>query len=155
MAMNLRWFSLDSPIRGRKTFKRSLLRMPDAGMAAWISPAVGNVWIPEIGVDTRWPADSLVRVLYPKMYVIRNSPLMPSGLLARLPGSLGKGLAARDPCGVPPRETEGGGLSFSFLILPPSVISAPDPTPVSTSLPEPAPPVMFRTRFLPYKISMY
>lgn len=79
----------------------------------------------------------------------RNSPLGPSGLLARLPGSRGKGLAARDPCGVPPRETEVGGLSFSFLILPPSVISAPDPAPVSTSLPDPAPPGMFRTRFLP------
>lgn len=75
----------------------------------------------------------------------------PSGLLARLP-KLGfiAGLAARDPCGVPPREDAAGGLSFNFLVLPLSLSSPPDPAPASMSLPDPdAPRAGFRIRFLP------
>lgn len=79
-------------------------------------------------------------------------PRAPSGLLARLPEKLwlpATGLAARDPCGVPPREPPEGGFSFNFLDLPFSLISAPDPT-ASTSLPDPEAPIgMLRTRFLP------
>jgi hypothetical protein len=81
-----------------------------------------------------------------------NLPLVPSGLAARLPGKWvpATGLAARDPWGVPLREVADGGFSLSFLVLPLSLSSPPDPAPISTSLPDPEPPSgRFRMRFLP------
>lgn len=80
------------------------------------------------------------------------SPLAPSGLLALLPEKLRPpaiGLPAREPTGVPVLDAPvPGKLSFSFLGLPLSLISAPEPA-ISTSLPEPDPSGPFRTRFLP------
>ena len=80
----------------------------------------------------------------------RNSPRVPSGLLTPLPEKPwvpATGLVARDPCGVPPRETPAGGFNLNFLDFPLSLTSAPDPAPASTSLTDPGPPERFRTLF--------
>lgn len=47
---------------------------------------------------------------------MKDLPLVPSGLAARLPGKWvpATGLAARDPWGVPLREVADGGISLSF-----------------------------------------
>lgn len=46
---------------------------------------------------------------------MKDLPLVPSGLAARLPGKWvpATGLAARDPWGVPLREVADGGISLS------------------------------------------
>ena len=131
--------------------------IPVAGMAAWISAGVGNGWPDGMGVER--PAPVLCTELLdlakgrPRCESMEgNLPLAPSGLAARLPGNWGPptGLVARDPWGLPLREVAEGGFSLSFLVLPLSLSSPPDPTPISTSLPDPEPPSgALRMRFLP------
>lgn len=55
MAMNLRWFSRESPMRGRNFLSKSVLKIPFNGMAAWISAGVGKLGagIAGLGVGTR------------------------------------------------------------------------------------------------------
>jgi hypothetical protein len=96
---------------------------------------------------------SVNRFVVRRMIESNNLPLRDSGLLARLPEKLllpkGAGLPALEPCGVTLCEATDGGLSFSFLTFPLSLISPPDPAPPSTSLADPALPAnTFRTRFL-------
>lgn len=55
IAMKRRWFSFDSPMRGRKIRSRSVLVIPVAGMAAWISAGVGNGWPDGMGVERPAP----------------------------------------------------------------------------------------------------